>query len=543
MADRLVGLSFDGGEIRAVEVSPVRGGRYRCTRAGSIGVPEDSMRNGAIVDEKQLAAAIAELWQQSGFSTSRVRVSIDGRLAVLRRTEIPTGRDVDLREAAAYDIADLLSYSIDEAVYDVAVIDEFERDGRSWVKALVVSVSDDVIQAYRSLLAAAGLTMVEAAFMGDAITAGLDASAALAGDAEDVASLIVDIEDTVTSVFVHDSGGVRFARTIDAGVGASALSLAEELESELAFLSGDESPGGEVASQPSGVETVVEGVRRTMAYFDEIDEQTLSTIVLTGSRSHAPSLSSGLEHALGLAVQRSAPIVSWPEGGPDYSGFEVALGAALLGRVAYRSDRRLELRSEADRLTHSRTRQRVIAAVLTALVAVLAGLDGYNRRAEAALESEAARAEEHVSDLVNDQLLTLDDAMFERDSLLVGEDLVRQLTDQRVRFLDVLQETAEVMPTNSQLVSVQLRRGDPETQLANSISGDQAGVVTFTGIAADLDVVGRWLDDVEEGRFVDGLWLDQSIKGEVGESGSEASFFVVEGLITPSALWADRGES
>ncbi len=536
MANRIVGLSFDGGQIRAVEVASRPRGDYVIEHCGSATVPDGALEDGQIVQPEPLAEALRQLWDDAGFSSRKVRIAIDGRSTVLRRTTLPDRDEAAVRVAAKFDIDDLLTYPVEQAVFDVAVLDHFDRDGTSWVNALVVAVEESVLAAYASLLESAGLELVQAQFSGDALGASIVADDEEFGGVEDH-SVVVDIEDTVTSIFVRDAGGTLFARSIGVGVGATTLSMADELETELSLLSGDSSlPLASANASAPGVSVVVDGVERTLAYFrSEIDDRPLRSVTLTGSRAHASGLHAQLEAATGLTIVAAKPSVAWPADAPEFAGFELSLGAALVGRKRHQTGRHLRLRTDADREAKLRKKQLALCVVITMLVAGLLTADGLRRWSDADdLERSAALAERSA----DATLLQLDDLEGIRESqqeLFTGEQRVDDLQQQKLRYVDVLQETAERMPLDSQLVGVQLRRSDVDGLPTGYVGDPAAGLVTYSIVADGLDTVGDWLGAVDDGRFVSGLWLDQTLHGPLDDSERVGSFFVVEGVITDAA--------
>jgi Tfp pilus assembly PilM family ATPase len=173
MVERAVGLSFDGGEVRAVEVVGSSKNQYTIERMGSVPLTEGAMEAGAIVDEDAVVVAIEQLWKETGFTSHRVRLAIDGRLAVLRRTELPVRKSTELREAASYDIAELVNYSVADAVFGAVEIDRFERDDTAWMNVLVASVAGPTITQFHHVLRRAGLRPVADELFADALVSAL----------------------------------------------------------------------------------------------------------------------------------------------------------------------------------------------------------------------------------------------------------------------------------------------------------------------------------------------------------------------------------
>ncbi len=533
MAD-VVGISFEGGSIRGVEIAERRSS-IRVLRSGSVPTPDTAFDNEQVLDPEAVAQSLRDLWADAGFKTKRIRIGIDGRTAVVRRTELPKLDHARLREAAGYDIAELLSYDLDDAVFDVACLEEFDRDGTPWVKVLVASVDKRRLAMFREIVERAGLQFAGAGLVAEALTRSVESPAGVQGP-----TAIVDCEDILTNVVIRDERGILFARTLTAGIGDSNRSVAEELESALAQLGGDQGTASGAEANPpvtavmtSGMSTVVEGVRRTIGYYQqEVDRRPLEAIVLTGSRSPTPNLSTSLADALGVPVTEATLTARWAEE-LDTTGLELPLGVALRHGRHLRT--RLSLTSDEQRAGRARTRDRVAAGVLALTVGSGLALATVNDRAEARQASdELALTEQATETLITSagEFDEVRDEIGDHDRLATDAD---ELRSDRIRFPLVIRDLAEAMPPNSRLVTIQLRRADEESKPTGYVGDTPRGVISVTGITEDIEDVGRWLESIDEAATIEGVWLEQSTVGPLGSGSDVGAIFTVEGVINSAA--------
>ncbi len=440
----VVGLALQGRSIRGVEARLARNGRCTVVRTGSIDIPETTIEDGALNDPEILAECIRQLWVDAGFKTKRVRIGIDGRTAVVRRTELPSPNETKLRQAASYDIAELLSYPISEAVFDVDEIERFDRDGATWARALVVAVRASALAELGSIAKQAGLRLAGTDLVAEALARSIqlsetpaaasgNRSPSLEGDGAGPVA-IVDCEDSLTNVVIRDHTGVLFARTLNAGVGETAISVAEELESALAQLGGDDSTNTPMPSDAAiGVSTVVEGVRRTLSYYTtELDRRPIQNVTVVGGRGEAAGLLAALESTLAVPAANASPSVDWAATAP-FLGFELALGVAL-GSARKLRTRHLVLTSDHDRAAQAKRNQRVAGIAMALPLAVGLGVTstGLVDRTQD-LENQAQLAEE-TADVLAMRITEFEDTRFRIDEWASAVSDIQVLDEQRLRL-------------------------------------------------------------------------------------------------------------
>lgn len=550
----IVGLTIQQRSLRGVEAKVSRSGRCTVLRTSEVPFAESVFDGGRLVDQAAFTQSLTALWEEGNFKSKRVQLVIDGRLAVIRRTELPSLGEAQLRKAASYDIAELLSYPISEAVFDVDEIEQFDRSGTTWAKALVVAVQESTLLELGAAVAGAGLHLVGTDLAAEALARGVDFEAADAGTDGESASpddtsgsngqlpnlpiAILDCEDATTNIVIRDRSGVLFARTLGVGVGESTISVADELESALAQLSGDDGDQlGSSGSTSAGVSNVVESIRRTLSYYTaELDDRPIRGVSIAGARGQAPGLLAALEDTLGVPSRPALPVAEWPND-MTVHGFETPIGAAI-GAVTSKT-RHLALTSDRERAARSKRRNRVAALASGIPTAALLVASGLTVRADVSAARASAEQGEVTTQALALRLSELDGTSQRIAEWQAAVREIESIEQQQVRMDLVIRQLAANMPLDSRILSVDLQRGSIGDVPTGYVGPTPVGIISITGIADDLDGVSRWLAGASSSDVIDGLWLEQSTYGPIGANGELGALFSVKGVITAAARPAE----
>jgi hypothetical protein len=338
----------------------------------------------------------------------------------------------------------------------------------------------------------------------------------------------------MTLVAIGDEHGLVFSRVVTAGVDVGERSLSEELEMELATLAGYADGQPEAGSEatttaaPSLV-TVVEGIRRTLQYYTtEIDQRPVQRVVLCGPRAEAAGLASAIGDSVPDSEILRHQFSGFPQGIDEVSAYDAATAVALAASGVTAGRRRFDLTPREVRQQRS-ARRRLAAGLATAVVlALLLFPDAVSRRGATADEAAEADTVELTVDVLRSEL----EALEESRQLQVDADRatarVNDLSAQELAFPALLRRVAESMPEDTFLISFRLSRGS-SNQLSIGGSEPPPASLALTGVAGDLDGVGRWMQSVDEVPIVDGLWMTQSAFGPYGATDLLATVFTIEG--------------
>ncbi len=367
MPQRVVGVSIEATAVKAAEVRS-RFGKRVIERAGSIDLPHGAVDWGTIIDADAVAEALRELWKQAGFKTRNIVISLDGRSALIRETEIPVLSEQAYRQALRYDLAELVPYPADEAVIDYIelAVDE-DESGMEQRRSIAIAVRKRSLERLRGVAAEAKLNVVrfdlpalaldratraasfspdttepappavsppesgssadqadtraEAIGVEDAASAETATREGSAGDyrLRGEAEVLVHVESETTTVAIRNADGVQFVRTLTVGSLDEGTSLASELEAHLQTIYDHENLGDSTPTRPEPQsETrhpVGEGVKGTLAFIATLHPDLRITRVVA-SGGNANKISTILNgDDIGLPVTAPELELGWATGG------------------------------------------------------------------------------------------------------------------------------------------------------------------------------------------------------------------------------------
>lgn len=568
MARPVVGVTLHDDTLRGIELS---GGKPRAW--GEVPLPQGTIEQGVVIDTAAFSDALKALWKSAGFKTKRVAIAVETEAATIRRVSLPGAVADDIAEAAAYDIAEILSYPADEAVIDHAVLNaaaiaerrsddnDFSEFDDPAVETLVVAVRRETIDAFTDAAKSAGLKWIRAELApaanvalvpAEAETATIDTSVENESDTADDAGhddglsfveakrrplgAIVSIGEQTTTVSVHDGGGLLFARVLMTGVGETA-SLSHELESQLAEVEnlragGHASTDAYVPNNDApGAGVVAEGIRRTLHFHTtDIDKRPIDQVILCGSRSRASGLLDRVREALPAASVSVLEHDGWPDV-DEPERFDTAFAVARLVLTSH-SDHLRDL-SLVPISVVERNRDGRAAALGFAAAAVL-GVAAFGSLQSRSVENEqterTVEAAEAAVDRVRDEVDRYDD---ERSLVVEIErrrSVVAALAADRIGVSSLVGQIAESMPADSVLRSLQIRTADD--------AESSTPTILVEGAASDLDGVAAWIDGVNASGLFSDVKLVSTSVGPFGVDERNVAVFQVEGSISGNASTA-----
>ncbi|MEM9466649.1 MAG: PilN domain-containing protein [Actinomycetota bacterium] len=513
---------IDGDVLRGVEIR--RGLRgMRASAVGEVQMPAAPID--APDDFDPLAEGLRELWDAGGFSTKNVAFGVNGRDATIRPMTVPRAAADDVAGYVRYQLADYLSYELDDAVIDHQVVDEPE-DGA--IEVLAIGVPAILVERLGDSVAAAGLTLASVDAAPTALATTIDPASP-----DDEGDAVVSVDGTRTTVVLRSGGRPRMVRVLAGGGGDRTAQLADELEGMIARVEGHQQ-GGMAAPVLGGQDRrfaeAADAVAAAINY--DLREHTgtgVDHVVVTGAFGRYESLHHLMATAAGTSVAAAMAPSWWPqdEAGDfdDFDHFVEPAGLAyshLDGR-----DDSFDLMPPTVREANADRRELTIGVGLAAVVAAGSLFAVLPYRADAHDAQDEATALEADVGLLSTRV----------DSLaLVGE-----LDQARLNQIDsiaaalrddlwwgrILDSIADATGEDTYLTSMTLVR-----PIGNDT--DQA-VVAFNGVSADQAAVGVWLDRMDDlGIFAD-IWLVQSTSAVLGESQDAAVVFLAQARLTSDA--------
>jgi len=315
VARSTIGLDIGTGAVRAAEVRGKEPGVL--TRFAQLSLPAGAVAGGEILDSDAVATVIRDLWRQGEFRGKRVAVGVANQNVVVRQVDVPKMEEAELAGALRYQVQDYIPISLDDALLDFMVLDEFvSEDGAPMLRVLAVAAQKEMVATTMAALERANLEPVAVDLSPlAAVRAIVDPVTGLFEERS--AEAIIDIGAGVTNVIVHEHSAPRFVRILPSGGNDITNALVTELSMSVDDAEAQKRATGlqpEGAQVEQGAPTVIEArarafiddVRRSLDFYQSSAEQAkITRVLLTGGGSMLPRLPERLANALRLPVEHA----------------------------------------------------------------------------------------------------------------------------------------------------------------------------------------------------------------------------------------------
>ncbi len=231
----VVGLDIQPGYIAAVQAH-VNGGIV-VERAAGAALAPDIMREGEVIDERELGMALQQLFRDAGLG-KRVRVGLANQRTVLRTLELPPVADrKDLDTAVRFQAEDQVPMPLASAVLDYHSLGVFDTPNGPRQRVIVVAAQREMVERLLRAVQHAGLRPEGVDLSAFALIRSLyrpgAAGALPAHDGEDAAAaerqervLYLNVGG-LTNMAIAEGKLCRFTRVVGGGLEAMASEIAE----------------------------------------------------------------------------------------------------------------------------------------------------------------------------------------------------------------------------------------------------------------------------------------------------------------------------
>lgn len=190
------GLDVSELSVKVLQMAKHRGFDYVYGFA-SERLSQGVIKDGSIINEKALIAAIKRAKSKAGISTKNVICSLPESKAFLRVVTIPHMEDNEVAEAIKWEIEAVIPLSIDQVYYDWQVLKQQVTKKNNQMDVVIVAVSKKYIDDHTEILRDANLTTY-----GFELESVAQATSLLRDNEHGITSMIIDIGDKSTSFVI-----------------------------------------------------------------------------------------------------------------------------------------------------------------------------------------------------------------------------------------------------------------------------------------------------------------------------------------------------
>jgi type IV pilus assembly protein PilM len=330
VTQRIVGVDIGSESIRAVEVENPHGPVPVVTRFHEVALPPGAVESGEVVQVATVASLLTELWSAGGFRSKSVVLGVGNPRVLVRDLTVPRAGVQQIRDSLAFQVQDLLTVPVADAILDFYPVSEGTEDGVPVLHGLLVAAVKETINAAIAAVRAAGLTPLDV----DLIPFALVRLQAKSLGGATVA--LVDVGARTTTVVVTVRGVPHFVRIIPTGGYDLTSTLADRLavtpdaaeqlkrrlgvlpvpSASFGLLGETEVDAAAAAVIRDHVSDLLEGVRNTIRYFVNGHSGTkIDGVVLSGGGADLPGFRDALSEITRLPV-----LVTDPFAGVRFSG-------------------------------------------------------------------------------------------------------------------------------------------------------------------------------------------------------------------------------
>ena len=314
----LVGVDIGYGGIKLAQVSR-SGNTFQLDKFVSVDLPEASIIDDDIQKPDEIVAAIKEGLSQAGIEIRNACVGLSGPNTVIKRLLIEveeSDKSLDIGEQVIWESEQYLPFSVDDASIDFHII----GDAPKGKDVLVVAATNDVVVAYSSLLAHAGLKLKCIDSSACAIVNVFEYVMKENLENSDETIGILDFGAQKTHFIIYRNGSIAFHKEIFIG----GRLMTEEIQNEMG-LSHLEAEGLKINGDGNGnlpeeivkisrrvVNTFVDEVVRILEFYKSASsDKGFNRCFVTGGASHVPGLLAALAVGTGVKPETLNPFTKF----------------------------------------------------------------------------------------------------------------------------------------------------------------------------------------------------------------------------------------
>lgn len=149
-----VGIDIGSSSIKAVEIEPNAHG-WELVNAAVTPTPNESIKDGTIVNIPEVASAVKKLLKDAGIKASGAICAVSGSQVIVRQVQIQKMAEAMLRKSIKYEASKYISASVEDSVVEFEILGDGDEAGQ--MNVMLVAAPREMIDNRVSIMEMAGL--------------------------------------------------------------------------------------------------------------------------------------------------------------------------------------------------------------------------------------------------------------------------------------------------------------------------------------------------------------------------------------------------
>lgn len=315
----VVALDLSRRGLRGVQVDSAYSARPKLTRFAAVNVPEGTIFDGEIIDQRRGTAAIRELWKAGGFTTSKVVLALANRKVVVREVTLPAKVVGAGKAALRFAVEGQIPIDLDDAILDFLPL-RAAAQSRDAQEGLLVATARSSLETTVHAVEKAGKLVDAIDFGGFGLLRALPSTPGRT-------QAIINVGAATTTVVIATGAMPEFVRMVPSGGDDVTRAIERTLGIGFAEAEQDKTSrglqGGAATPRDIEAETVlrenvaslIDSIRNTLNFYANAHpDRPIANIVLTGGGSRLTGLAPVLTRALGRPTAHGDPLSTFSVG-------------------------------------------------------------------------------------------------------------------------------------------------------------------------------------------------------------------------------------
>lgn len=341
-----IGLDISDYKIRFFQLYPDRKGLHKVHSFGEIDTKPGSIEGGIIKDEELITTFISDLIEKPTYGKSEtkfVNASLPERQIFIKTVLIPNVPENEIKGAITWAIEQNIPLQLDTAYFDWQILGPSSSDHTDKIRVLVSVAPKTIVDSYTNVITGAGLELINLENESIAIARCLiDQKTNMKKPL-----LVIDVGKSRTNLMISSSTKVELTFTVDVSGQEMTTAIAKGMDMSLKDAEKGKVIFGLDKRKARGkvrqiikpiIDRLLIRIKESIDYYNTYtgSEDTISTILLTGSVSRMVGLPEYLQETIGNTVIIGDP---WCNVTPiksdsvlknvDYLSYTTAIGLSL----------------------------------------------------------------------------------------------------------------------------------------------------------------------------------------------------------------------